>query len=167
MRTGIALGSNIEPRLLFLQSARRQLFALHRGILPVLCSKVYETSPVDCPPNSPPFLNAVLELSTELEPEDLLREIKSIEHVLGRPLSGERNAPRVIDIDLLYCENVAIATPKLELPHPRITFRRFVLQPLADIRPQLRLPNVSKTVQELLQDLKSTETVSVYCDTIY
>jgi 2-amino-4-hydroxy-6-hydroxymethyldihydropteridine diphosphokinase len=68
---------------------------------------------------------------------------------------------------LLYCENVAIATPKLELPHPRITLRRFVLQPLADIRPQLRLPNVSKTVQELLQDLKSDEAVSVYCEAIY
>ena len=167
MRSGIALGSNIEPRLLFLQSARRELFGLHRGTSPVLCSKVYETSPVDCPPNSPPFLNAVLELSTEFEPEDLLQKIKSIEHVLGRPPSGERNAPRVIDIDLLYCENVAIATPNLELPHPRIAFRRFVLQPLADIRPHLRLPNVSETVQELLADLKSDEFVSVYCSTIY
>src|SRR5512145_451059 len=100
MRTGFALGSNVEPRLVNLQSARRRLFDLHSGAQPVLCSKVYETSPVECAPNSPAFLNAVLELSTELEPEQLLRETKRIEHTLGRSPSGERNAPRIIDIDL-------------------------------------------------------------------
>jgi 2-amino-4-hydroxy-6-hydroxymethyldihydropteridine diphosphokinase len=167
MRTGIALGSNIEPRLAHLQSARRQVFGLHSGADPVLCSKVYETSPVDCPPGSPLFLNAVLELSTTLEPETLLDEIKRIERALGRPSSGEGNAPRVIDIDLLYCDKIAISTPNLTLPHPRIACRRFVLRPLADIQPKLLLPNLSKTIQELLEDLESDEIVSVYCDAIY
>jgi 2-amino-4-hydroxy-6-hydroxymethyldihydropteridine diphosphokinase len=167
MRTGIALGSNLEPRLAHLQSARRLIFGLHSGPEPVLCSKVYETSPVDCPPDSPLFLNAVLELSTTLEPENLLREIKRIERALGRLPSGEKNAPRTIDLDLLYCENIAISTPSLTLPHPRIAYRRFVLRPLADIQPKLLLPNLSKTIQKLLEDLKSDESVSVYCNAIY
>jgi 2-amino-4-hydroxy-6-hydroxymethyldihydropteridine diphosphokinase len=167
MRTGIALGSNIEPRLAYLQQARRQIFGLHSGASPVLCSKVYETSPVACPPGSDLFLNAVLELSTELEPEKILNEIKRIEFDLGRPPSRERNAPRVIDIDLLYCEDLTISTPNLTLPHPRIPYRRFVLQPLADIRPKLVLPNLPKTVEQLLNDLKSDEIVDVYCNAIY
>lgn len=167
MRTGIALGSNIEPRLAHLQSARERIFRLHSGVEPLLCSKVYETSPVGCPADSPLFLNAALEVSTELEPQNLFDEVKKIERDLGRPPSAERNAPRVIDIDLLYCENLTISTPSLTLPHPRIALRRFVLRPLADIRPELLLPGLSKRVQELLEELQSDETVDVYCNTIY
>lgn len=167
MRTGIALGSNIEPRLAHLQSARRHIFSLHSGMRPVLCSKVYETSPVDCPVDSPPFLNAVLELSIAMEPQDLLRKLKNIENALGRQPSSQRNGPRIIDIDLLYCENLTISSPGLTLPHPQIARRRFVLQPLADIRPKRILPNFSKNVEELLQELTSDEIVSVYCDAIY
>jgi 2-amino-4-hydroxy-6-hydroxymethyldihydropteridine diphosphokinase len=166
MRTGIALGSNIEPRLVHLHAARRRVFDLHSGPQPVLCSKVYETSPVDCPRDSPPFLNAVLELSSEIQPQDLLREFKSIERALGR-MSDERNSPRVIDIDLLYCNDISISTPSLTLPHPQIAYRRFVLQPLADIRPKLILPNFTKTVQELLNGLKNDEIVDQYCSVIY
>ena len=167
MRTGIALGSNIEPRLAHLQSARRNIFSLHSGTRPVLCSKVYETSPVDCPADSPPFLNTVLELSIAMEPEALLSEVKKIENALGRQPSRERNGPRIIDIDLLYCESLTISLPGLTLPHPQIARRRFVLQPLADIQPKLILPNFSKNVEELLKDLKSDEIVSVYCNAIY
>jgi 2-amino-4-hydroxy-6-hydroxymethyldihydropteridine diphosphokinase len=167
MRTGIALGSNIEPRLAHLQSARRRISGIHSGTQPLLCSKVYETSPVNCPADSPPFLNAVLELSTEMEPQSLLRKIKSIERALGRPPSGRRNSPRVIDIDLLYCEDIVISSPSLTLPHPQIAHRRFVLQPLADIRPKLVLPNLSKSVEELLQELQTNECVTAFCNAIY
>lgn len=166
MRTGIALGSNIEPRLAHLQSARRHIFSLHSGTRPVLCSKVYETSPVDCPVDSPPFLNTVLELSIAMEPEDVLREVKKIENALGRQPSRERNGPRIIDIDLLYCESLTISSPGLTLPHPQIARRRFVLQPLADIQPKLILPTFSQNVEELLKELKSDETVTVYCNAI-
>ena len=166
MRAGIALGSNIGPRLAHLQSARRHIFSLHSGTRPVLCSKVYETSPVDCPVDSPPFLNTVLELSIAMQPEDLLREVKKIENALGRQPSRERNGPRIIDIDLLYCESLTISSPGLTLPHPQIARRRFVLQPLADIQPKLILPTFSKNVEELLKELKSDEIVTVYCNAI-
>jgi len=167
MRTGIALGSNIEPRLVYLQAARRRLFDLHSGMQPVICSKVYETSPVGCPQDSPRFLNAVLELSTEMKPQDLLRELKNIEWALGRPPNYERNSPRTIDIDLLYCDNITLSLSSLTIPHPQIAFRRFVLQPLADIRPKLILPNFTKDIEELLKELKSDESVELYCNVIY
>ena len=167
MRAGIALGSNIEPRLVYLQAARRRLFSLHSGTQPVLCSKVYQTAPVDCPADSSPFLNAALELSTEMHPRELLKSFKSIERDLGRSPAHERNSPRKIDIDLLYCGEITLAEPELILPHPRITRRRFVLQPLVDIRPELRLPDFTQTIEELLADLANDESVDVYCNVIY
>jgi len=167
MRAGIALGSNIEPRLVYLQAARRRLFIFHSGTRPVLCSKVYETSPVDCPAESPPFLNAALEFSTEMQPQELLNKLKSIERVLGRSPTQEKNGPRTIDIDFLYCDNIALSEPNLTIPHPQIARRRFVLQPLVDIRPELILPHFTQNVQELLADLKSDEIVEEYCNVIY
>lgn len=167
MRTGIALGSNIEPRLAFLQAAWRQIDTLHVGSQAVLCSKVYETSPVDCPPGSPLFLNAVLELFIRVEPIELLQKLQGIEQNLGRRPSAPRNSPRVIDLDLLYCEDVVISTPRLTLPHPRIAERLFVLRPLADIRPKLILPTFSRNVEELLREVSTTEQASVYCSSIY
>ena len=167
MRTGIALGSNIEPRLAYLQAARRRIDLLHAGRQPVLCSKVYETSPVDCPPGSPLFLNAVLEISIREEPQQFLHRLQQIEQTLGRRPSAMRNSPRVIDIDLLYCEYLVISTPRLTLPHPRIAERLFVLRPLADIRPKLILPTFSRNVEALLQELSTAEPATVYCDSIY
>jgi 2-amino-4-hydroxy-6-hydroxymethyldihydropteridine diphosphokinase len=166
MRAGVALGSNIEPRLLHLQAATRRILDLPTGSGPILCSRVYETSPVDCPPRSPLFLNAALEFSTELHPVELLRQLKSIESDLGRPSATERNSPRTIDLDLLYCDNIALAGPELTLPHPQITRRRFVLQPLADIRPELVLPQCTRSIDELLRKLKSNEIVNVFSGAI-
>jgi 2-amino-4-hydroxy-6-hydroxymethyldihydropteridine diphosphokinase len=167
MRTGIALGSNIEPRLAFLQAARRQIDLLHAGSQPVLCSKVYETSPVHCPPGSPLFLNAVLELFMQDEPQEFLEKLQSIEQTLGRRPSATRNSPRVIDLDLLYCGNIVISTTRLTLPHPRIAERLFVLRPLADIRPELILPTFSQNVEELLREVITAEHLTVYCNSIY
>jgi 2-amino-4-hydroxy-6-hydroxymethyldihydropteridine diphosphokinase len=167
MRAGIALGSNIEPRLAYLQAARRSVFSLHSGTRPILCSKIYETSPVDCPADSPLFLNAALEFSSKMQPQELLSKLKSIERALGRPPTQERNSPRTIDIDLLYCDDIALSEPSLTIPHPQIARRRFVLQPLADIRPELILPRYTKNVQELLSELTDDEIVKKYCDVIY
>lgn len=162
MRAGVALGSNIEPRLVHLREARRLLAGLHSEMQPVLCSKVYETSPVGCPPDSPPFLNAALELSTELSPQQLLLRCKSIESQLGRPSASPRNSPRPIDIDLLYCNNIVLVEPDLTIPHPQLSRRRFVLQPLADIRPDLVLPRFTRNIRQLLDDLRSNDTVVEY-----
>ncbi len=167
MKAGIALGSNLEPRLLNLQAARRKIFELHRSNAPVACSKVYETSPVDCPEGSEPFLNAVLEITTDLPPEAILHRLQAIEMELGRPPKHARNAPRSIDLDLLYCDNLTLATPELTLPHPGISGRLFVLKPLCDIRPDLVLPNSPKTVEELLITLDCRDSANVYCNTIY
>jgi 2-amino-4-hydroxy-6-hydroxymethyldihydropteridine diphosphokinase len=163
MRAGIALGSNIEPRLHYLQAACRRLCDLHTGSEPVLCSPVYETSPVDCPPHSPLFLNAALEFSTELQPPQLLGKLKIIERDLGRSPGPVRNTPRTIDLDLLYCDAITVHDCDLTLPHPRITVRRFVLQPLAEIRPKLVLPNSTKTIEELLTQMESDQTSTIYC----
>ena len=167
MRTGIALGSNIEPRLASLQAARRQIDLLHAGSQPVLCSKVYETSPVHCPPGSPLFLNAVLELFMQDEPQEFLEKLQRIEQTLGRRPTATRNSPRVIDLDLLYCENIVTSTTHLTLPHPRIAERLFVLRPLADIRPELILPTFSQKVEELLREVSTAGHLTVYCNSIY
>jgi 2-amino-4-hydroxy-6-hydroxymethyldihydropteridine diphosphokinase len=167
MRAGIALGSNIEPRLAYLQAARRRIDLLHAGPQPVLCSKVYETSPIGCPPGSLLFLNAVLEVVIREEPQEFLEKLQSIERTLGRLPSTTRNSPRVIDLDLLYCESVVISTPRLTLPHPRIAERLFVLRPLADIRPKLILPTFSRTVEELVREHSNAEHATVYCNSIY
>ncbi len=167
MQVGIALGSNIEPRLLHLHTARRRLFELHSGGKPVLCSKVYETSPVDCPEGSAPFLNAVLEIDTECTPQELLVRLQEIEQSMGRPSAHEKNSPRTIDLDMLYCGDMALSDESLTLPHPRIKERHFVLQPLADIRPNLILPKFTKSVKVLASELKTSERLSVFTDTIY
>ncbi|HRJ71031.1 MAG TPA: 2-amino-4-hydroxy-6-hydroxymethyldihydropteridine diphosphokinase [Terrimicrobiaceae bacterium] len=167
MRAGIALGSNIEPRLLNLQTARRRIFALHSGNVPVACSKVYETSPVDCAPGTSPFLNAVLEITSDLPPEILHQRLQAIERELGRPESHERNSPRTIDLDLLYCASLIHHSPTLTLPHPRIAQRQFVLMPLCDIRPTLILPNFTQNIEQLSRACSSAESLNVYCETIY
>lgn len=167
MRAGIALGSNIEPRLLNLQAARRRILELHTGSGPVLGSKVYETSPVDCAPDTPAFLNAVLEIASDLAPEDLHYALQKIEIDLGRPPAHEKNSPRTIDLDLLYCGDCLVNTPALTLPHPRIAQRQFVLRPLADIRPSLLLPNFLKNVSETLSLLKNEEKLNEYSLSIY
>jgi 2-amino-4-hydroxy-6-hydroxymethyldihydropteridine diphosphokinase len=96
----------------------------------------------------------VIEIGYEGNPLELLELTQAIERKLGRIVSSERNAPRVVDVDLLYFGQESIVTESLILPHPRIQERRFVLQPLAEIRPDLILPGLSQTVSELLAALK-------------
>jgi 2-amino-4-hydroxy-6-hydroxymethyldihydropteridine diphosphokinase len=156
MRTAVALGSNLGDRLENLRAARRQIPNLTDALPPVLSSPIYETDPVDCEPGAPKFLNAVVEFGYNGDPLWLLKKLESIEESLGRPREHARNISRKIDIDLLYVGDTRINDQELELPHPRMHLRKFVLQPLADIRPELILPGQTKTVRELLAQLNDT-----------
>ena len=137
-KVGFSLGTNLGDRLKHLQLACNSLRKLaaseHFRI-----SNVYETEPVDCPDGSPGFLNAVVEIETELPPHELLERTQAIETGLGRPdqSNRERNAPRVIDVDILYYGNLVLDEESLIIPHPRMHERDFVLRPLFDIRKDL------------------------------
>ena len=157
MRVGIALGSNLDDRLENLRAARRYIFGLHENRGPFLCSRIYETEPVDCPPGSAPFLNAAIELACTLPPLDLLKKLQHIEQILGRPLNHAHHAPRTIDLDILYYDNLAFTLPELTLPHTRITERAFVLQPLADIAPTRIHPSQTQTLAALLEKILHTD----------
>ncbi len=133
---GISLGSNLGDRLANLRSAIRLLRAL-RSSPHLLSSSVYETSPVDCPPWSEDFYNAAVEIESHLSPHDLLREMQAIECAMGRSVQRSLNEPRVIDLDLLYYDNLHLGTDELVLPHPRMRKRLFVMEPLSEIRPDL------------------------------
>ncbi|MFZ9920382.1 MAG: 2-amino-4-hydroxy-6-hydroxymethyldihydropteridine diphosphokinase, partial [Terrimicrobiaceae bacterium] len=144
-------GSNLADRLENLRAARRYLFDLHEDCGPFLCSRIYETEPVDCPAGSPLFLNAAIELACTIPPLDLLEKLQRLEQILGRPANHAHHAPRTIDLDILYYDNLAFTLPELTLPHPRIAERGFVLTPLADIAPDRILPGQLKKISELLK----------------
>lgn len=105
---------------------------------------------MDCPPGSAPFLNAVMEIVTSLPADDLAARTGAFERELGREAQSLRNAPRPIDIDILYVGGRTIRSESLVVPHPRLTQRRFVLQPLAEVRPDLVLPGEICSVADLL-----------------
>jgi 2-amino-4-hydroxy-6-hydroxymethyldihydropteridine diphosphokinase len=104
-------------------------------------SSLYETEPVGEILDQPDFLNAAARIRTSLEPEQLLDLCKAIEADQGRVLGGPRHAPRPIDIDLLLLGALEMSTDRLTLPHPEVTSRRFVLLPLLELDPELRLPD--------------------------
>ena len=159
MRTGVALGSNLGDRLANLQAARKAIVGLAGVEPPILASSVYETEPIDCEPDAGKFVNAVIEFDYKGDPATLLQKLMEIEDSLGRAPDHARNVSRTVDIDLLYCGNLKIDNEKVQLPHPRLHLRKFVLQPLADIRPDLVLPNQKKTVRELLAQLNESDKV--------
>lgn len=119
-------------------------------------SSLYSTQPVGLA-EQPRFVNAVVELQTELEPEALLKHLLEIEQEFGRDRSsGIRNGPRTLDLDILLVDDLEAGGPKLELPHPRLAERAFVLVPLNEIAPQLTIAGSGKTVTELLKTLKES-----------
>jgi 2-amino-4-hydroxy-6-hydroxymethyldihydropteridine diphosphokinase len=156
---GIALGSNLGDRLHHLQEAVAQLLMVHPTMILCAVAPVYETDPVDCPEGSQSFLNTVVEVACELAPLALLKEMRGIEVKLGRPAEHGHHAPRTVDLDMLYAEGTTLNHPDLTLPHPRMTQRLFVLQPLADIRPDLVLPGQedSRSIRQHLDGLQSDE----------
>jgi 2-amino-4-hydroxy-6-hydroxymethyldihydropteridine diphosphokinase len=165
VRTAVALGSNLGDRLENLRAARQQIIDLDKVQPPILSSGIYETEPVDCEPGALKFLNAVVEFDYEGDPVQLLEQLVRIEESLGRKRDCPKSVSRTIDIDLLYCGDRQIDNERLQLPHPRMHLRKFVLQPLADIRPELVLPNQRKTVREsLAEHEESCETVRLTDD---
>ncbi len=159
MRAGIALGSNLGDRLAYLRAGRDEILKRPGVNEPFLFSSIYETEPVGCEAGAGAFLNAVMEIGCNMNPENLLRELSSIESSLGRQRSEERNRSRTIDLDLLYLGEIEMVKPEIELPHPRATARRFVLQPLVEIRPDLKLPGEKENVKILLARLPTSERV--------
>jgi len=143
----VALGCNLGDRIANLSNALKALKA-HRDCNAVVCSSVYETAPMG-PQDQPDYLNAVVGLQTNLSALNLLGELQSIEHLHGRVRDGERWGPRTLDLDLLLYADEIIDTPTLRVPHPGIAERSFVLVPLAELAPDLIVPNKG-TVSELL-----------------
>ncbi len=156
-RAGIALGTNLGDRLTNLRAALSCLHIIATHGEPVLTACIYQTAPCGCPPDSPDFFNTVVEIDYTGDAPALLMQTQRIEQILGRVPAAERNAPRLIDLDLLYLGDECLNNGDLVLPHPRIHERRFVLQPLADIRPELLLPGRDLTVLEMLHRLDSSD----------
>jgi 2-amino-4-hydroxy-6-hydroxymethyldihydropteridine diphosphokinase len=147
----IALGSNLDSgrgnRRETLSAAEEQLGSLGRV---VARSSLYETEPVEYH-DQPAFLNAVVALETQLAPMPLLHGLLAIERSLGRDRShGVLKGPRTLDLDLLVMGDFVITSEELSLPHPALAARRFVLAPLAEIAPQLRHPQLHRTMAKLL-----------------
>jgi 2-amino-4-hydroxy-6-hydroxymethyldihydropteridine diphosphokinase len=161
MRVGIALGSNLGDRLAHLQQGRALVLALPGVSAPICDSKVYETEPVASDPDAGAYLNAVIEVEYHGEPTMLLEGLQRIEGELGRPPNHPRNAPRTIDLDILYAGDVVLADAHAVIPHPRLHLRRFVLTPLADIRPELILPGQQQPIARLLAELNDSAAVEL------
>lgn len=149
----VAIGSNMGRSREAVQAAiTHAKFATDH---PIKCSSIWETTPVDCPPGSPNFLNAVVAFIPQKgeTPESLLKKMQDLEKVIGRKPKKVLNEPRPLDLDLIAFGNEVRNTPELILPHPRAHLRRFVLQPLSEILPELILPGQTKTVAQLLAEL--------------
>lgn len=165
MRAAIALGSNIGDRLAHLRAGRAEIAALQSVGEPIFGSRIYETEPVGTGPDAGAFLNAVLEIEFTGDPADLLAALQAIEARLGRPTRHPRNAPRTLDLDILYVGDLRTACDALAIPHPRLHQRRFVLTPLADIRPDLIIPGQVKCVADLLAELADPACVEIFAET--
>jgi 2-amino-4-hydroxy-6-hydroxymethyldihydropteridine diphosphokinase len=139
-RAHIGLGSNLGDREATLREALRRLDAVD-GIAVVAVSSFRETDPVGVL-DQPRFVNAAAELETSLRPHDLLDRLLEVERALGRDRTQEaRWGPRTVDLDLLLYGNETVDEPWLEVPHPRLAERAFVLEPLLELDPDLRLPD--------------------------
>jgi 2-amino-4-hydroxy-6-hydroxymethyldihydropteridine diphosphokinase len=156
----IALGSNLGDSRKIILDAMERLAAFAEGKM--VRSSLWQTVPVDCPPGSPAFLNAVVvfEPKPGETPETLLHKLKSLEREFGRRPKTIHNEPRPLDLDLIAFGNETHGTSELALPHPRAHERRFVLEPLNEIAPEFVLPGQSNTVARLLAQLPRDAKVS-------
>jgi 2-amino-4-hydroxy-6-hydroxymethyldihydropteridine diphosphokinase len=156
----VALGSNLGDSRQIILDAMTRLETFSDK--PVLKSSLWQTAPVDCPPGSSKFVNAVVVL---IPPENetpimLLRKLRKLEGNFGRRPKKVLNEARSLDLDLIVFGNETRSLPELILPHPRAHLRRFVLRPLSEIAPELILPGQGRTVAELLAGLPPDETIT-------
>lgn len=153
----IALGSNVGDSQSILSRAMERLELLSSE--PLLRSSFWQTTPVDCPPGSPPFVNAVVGLAPREgeTPDSLLGKLLEMEKEFGRKPKQVLNEPRRLDLDLITFGQEIRATKQLMLPHPRAHERRFVLQPLSEFASDLVLPGQRKNVADLLAGLDARE----------
>jgi 2-amino-4-hydroxy-6-hydroxymethyldihydropteridine diphosphokinase len=145
LRTGyLGLGSNVGDREANLRGARDAL--AHHGVEVLASSSLYETAPQGEVHDQPDFLNACVRVRTALGPEELLDACKAIERELGRRSGGVRHGPRPIDVDLLLLGDLEYRSERLTLPHREVTSRRFVVEPLLELDPDLALPDGTRLV---------------------
>ena len=155
----VALGSNLGNSRQTILDALAQL--QHLSEVPLRQSSLWRTTPVDCPPDSPAFVNAVTLLFPPAgeTPLGLLRKLRKIERKFGRRPKKVLNEARSLDLDLITFGLATRHSPELILPHPRAHLRRFVLQPLNELAPELILPGQTATVAELLAELPADEAI--------
>ncbi len=142
----IGLGSNLGDRAANLRTAREQIAAPDLRVLRE--SSIYETAPRDVE-DQPWFLNQVIECETDLFPRQLLARLQKIERAMGRKRRIAKG-PREIDLDILLYGDAVVKSPELEVPHPRLSERRFVLEPLAELVPDKKHPGTRRTMREML-----------------
>ena len=151
----ISLGSNLGASTEIVRQAIKRLepFSAH----PLAVSSFWESEPVDCPPGSPQFVNAMVAIIVREgeTPLSLLKKLQRLEKEFGRQPKKVLNEPRSLDLDLIAFGNLSCSNSRLVVPHPRAHQRRFVLQPLSELASNLILPGQNKTVAQLLAELPS------------
>lgn len=156
----LSLGSNIGDRIFNINEAIKIISQkLLSNNDKMIVAPVYESLPVDCPEDSLNFLNTVINVSTNFKPQELIKITQGIELKMGRKPKNQRlvNAPRIIDIDILFYNSLVYNSENLTIPHPRLHERLFVLAPLNDIMPNYVVPNINKSVSSLYNSLKGKQ----------
>jgi 2-amino-4-hydroxy-6-hydroxymethyldihydropteridine diphosphokinase len=165
IEAGFCLGSNMGARLRQLSQAKT-LMLLDPRVMFRDQSAVYETEPVGVEEKyqTLKFLNAVLIVESPYTAEEWLKKIKTIENTLHRVRTTDRNAPRTIDIDILFCGSEIVDSSLLQVPHSRWAERRFVVQPLAEVRPERVLPGTEMPVRKVLEQLPDNQDVRLFTE---
>ena len=157
----LSIGTNLGNRFKNIKECI-DMIQLNPYIEYITCSKIYETVPMYNTKQNK-FLNLILKTITSVKPIELLCEVKSIESEMGRTMNILKNQPRVIDIDILSYGNSMINDDNLIIPHPKIIERAFVLKPWSDIAPDYKLPEINKTISELISNLDiNTNIIKLY-----
>lgn len=153
----LGLGTNLGDRPKNLQIALTQIAKFSKIIKK---SNIYESEPVGYKEQGK-FLNMVIEISSQLEPKELIIQLQEIEHKMGR-IPEIKNGPRIIDLDILLSEDKIVNIKNLKIPHPRLHLRNFVLTPLTEINPTLIHPIFQKTIKSLLKNSKKLEKITLW-----